>query len=411
MKQLFTVMKFEYLTFVKSKFFIIVTIVMVLTGLILPSVPTIGGALGGGLIGSEEGSRLGFYDATGMFGYGTFIENLPEYEIIEYSSVDEIKKAVESGGCDFAVGIEDGYSYAFYVQAMKISYYNVMGQIDSMIRNGYRISKFAEAGLDESLASEIIDFAPQSRVESVSVPGSDSAESYQENVVYAYAMIFLLYFGLLMFGQYILTSVVREKTTKTMELLITSCKSSKLIHGKVMGVGLANLTQLALLGVAAVGSIMLNASINEGAEGIFVVSIKPEILACMFAYFLLGFLAYGYVYAALGSTVSRMEDANNAAGLPMMFIIFGFIGAMAGLLTPGATWVTALSYVPLLTPMVMFMRFCMGAASGWEAALGILLQIVTIAAVGWLGGHIYRMGTLMYGKKLKPADLLRAIKG
>jgi ABC-2 type transport system permease protein len=265
-------------------------------------------------------------------------------------------------------------------------------------------------GLTSAAAEEILSYAPAGKIEAVSAPDSASAENYSENIIYAYAMIFLLYFGMLMVGQYILTSVVREKTTKTMELLVTSCKSSKLIHGKVVGVGLANLTQLVLLGGAAVASMLFNAGLNAGVEGAFIVSVQPWILTCLLVYFLLGFFAYGYVYAALGSTVSRMEDANSAAGLPMMLIIAAFLTSMLGLLSPGETWVTVLSYVPFFTPMMMFMRVCLGVAAWWEAVLAVALQLLTILATGWLGGRIYRMGTLMYGKKLNLKDLAAAFK-
>jgi ABC-2 type transport system permease protein len=215
----------------------------------------------------------------------------------------------------------------------------------------------------------------------------------------------------MMCGQYVLTTVVREKSTKTMELLITSCKSGHLINGKVLGVGLATLTQLALLTVTAVVSMRVNANLLQGTEDIFVVSIKPEMIALMVLFFLMGVFAYAFLYAALASTVSRMEDANNAAGVPMMMIVAGFFAAMMALMAPGAAWVTVLSYVPFFTPMVMFTRICLGTAEVWEVTLAVGLQLATIVLTGWLGGRIYRMGTLMYGNNLNLKDMLAAIKG
>jgi ABC-2 type transport system permease protein len=117
------------------------------------------------------------------------------------------------------------------------------------------------------------------------------------------------------------------------------------------------------------------------------------------------------VYAALGSTVSRMEDANSIVALPMILVIGGFLASMLGLLNPGAAWITVLSYVPFLTPMVMFMRICLGTAAVWETWLAAFLQLIEIAAIAWLGARIYRMGTLMYGKKFNLKDVAKAFKG
>ena len=410
MKQLMTVLQFEYMTFVKGKMFIVSTIIMVIAGLILPAVPSFGGMLSGGIMGTEEGAVIAVADASGLFPKEKFSEYLSDYEFIDYTGGAGARAALESGADDIAVEIREDLSFTLYVSVMKISYYAILSEIDSMVRREYRMAKLGEAGLAPEDAGGILDFNPQGRIEAVSAPDAGDAENYQENMVYAYAMLFLLYFGLLMFGQYILTSVIREKTTKTMELLITSCKPSSLIHGKVFGVGLASLTQLLLLGAAAVVSMNFNASINAGAEDILIVAVKPVIIACMFIFFLLGFFAFGYIYAALGSTVSRMEDANSASVFPMMLIIVAFFGAMAGLLNPGASWVTVMSYIPFISPMVMFMRVCLGTATLAEAAAAGGIQLLAIVFTGWLGGHIYRMGTLMYGKKLNVKDIIAAVK-
>jgi ABC-2 type transport system permease protein len=410
MKQWINVLRFEYLTFVKSKFFIIVTAVMVLAGLILPSIPSIGGLVGGGLVSVKTGASMGITDTTGLFSSEDYAHFLNGYTIQSFHSIGEMQNAIRGGDIEFGAELAAGYSYIFYCKGMQVAYYEVLNHLNAMLQTKYRLAVFNEAGLNPSETEAILDFHPSSEIETVTVGDSASAKNYQENVVYAYAMLFILYFGLLMFGQYILTSVIREKTTKTMELLITSCKASHLIHGKVFGVGLANLTQLTCLGIASVGSMLFNAWMNAGAEDVFVVAVKPDIIACMFIYFLLGFFAYGYVYASLASTVSRMEDANSAAGLPMMLIIAGFLSSMMGLMNPSAPWVAVLSYVPFISPMVMFMRFALGAASVWEAIVGGVLQLLTILGMGFIGSRIYRMGTLMYGKKLSLKDLAAAIK-
>jgi ABC-2 type transport system permease protein len=253
-------------------------------------------------------------------------------------------------------------------------------------------------------------------------PDAKIGDIMLENVIYAYVILFMLYFALIICGQYIVTSIIREKSTKAMELLITSCKSWKLINGKVLGVGLAGLTQFALMVAATLLSMTVNGMVMAAAlgpdaastgglmSGNFQVAVQPQILTLMVVFFMLGYFAYSYMYAALASTVDRMEDANAIVGLPMMLIVGSFLAANFGLMSPGAGWVVVLSYVPFFTPMVMFTRICLGAAAQWEIWLSILLQLAIIPVMGWLGAKIYRMGTLMYGNKPGFKNIIAAFR-
>jgi ABC-2 type transport system permease protein len=409
MKQSWTVLKFEYKNFVKSGSFIAMTVIFILVGLIGPSIPTIGNLSGTGIMGSlsGEGDTLALVDTSGRVTvdvYNEYMNNPVEF----FPSLDAAKAAMENGSVTYAVNISD-YDFTLYVPSMKLSVYNIQSQLSRMMRRLYQLSEFNALGLDTEQADTILTYAPAGEIVAVGV--SDTADDYQQNIIYAYAMIFILYFGLIMCGQYVLTTVIREKSTKTMELLITSCKSDHLINGKVVGVALAAMTQISLLALAAAASMRINGSLMAGIEEVFVVDIRPDMIILMVVFFLLGIFAYAYMYAGLASTVSRMEDANNAAGIPMMLIMFSFFAAMGGLMAPGAAWVTVLSYIPFFTPMVMFTRICLGTAAAWEIALSIGIQLATIILTGWLGGRIYRMGTLMYGNKINYKDMMAAIKG
>jgi ABC-2 type transport system permease protein len=406
MRKLTTILTFEYFTFVKSPAFIVMTIIMFLVGMVLPMVPSLQG-IASTIVG-EGSERVAVADTQGRFPPGKWAEYLPDYECVFYPSAEEALAAVINGFCAIAVeiGADD---YTMYVSAMKLTYYNLENQIKNMVRTGYRLQKMTEAGLSAQAADDILNYDPSGSIVTVAMPDEDDGGNYQQNLVYAYVMLFILYFTLMSSGQYILTSVVREKTTKTMELLITSCKTDTLIHGKVLGVGLAGLTQMAVI-AAASGLSMLAAGRGKPADEMLASGIPPDVIAFMVLFFMLGFFAYAYLYAGLGSTVSRMEDAGSVSMLPMMLIIAGFFGAIFGMFTPGAVWVRVLSHIPLISPMVMFMRVCVHTAPWWEACLAAAVQFTAIMFFGWLSARIYRMGTLLYGNKPNLRELARLLR-
>jgi len=159
-----------------------------------------------------------------------------------------------------------------------------------------------------------------------------------------------------------------------------------------------------------INAALSNVALYEGAEEILVISIQGRILVFLVIFFLLGYVMFSYIYAALASTVSRMEDANSVSGLPTILILTGFFSSIVGLTNPGAGWVIVLSHIPIFAPFTMFMRICMGTASNWEIAVSLVAQILTVGVLSWLGSRIYRMGTLMYGNKLRLRELFRAMR-
>jgi len=269
-------------------------------------------------------------------------------------------------------------------------------------------------GIDADTQYAISGFFPSSEIMNLSPAGDvveDTAGGFLTNMIFSYVLSFVLYFGLLAGGSYIVTTVVREKSTKTMELLITSCKAGHLMNGKVLGVSAAILVQLAMMvGAAAFSMTLFGGVEGEGFLGMFNLSFDPYIMSMLVVFFFLGFLIYAYIYAAMSSTVSRMEDANSFQTLPMMLVMGGFFMAIFGMTNPGAAWISVVSHIPFFAPFVMFMRICLGTAAVWEVVLSIAMQISMIMIVAWLGGRIYRMGTLMYGNKPRIRDLLSAFR-
>ena len=154
----------------------------------------------------------------------------------------------------------------------------------------------------------------------------------------------------------------------------------------------------------------VTAAIAGDMEDIFTVAISPAILGFVVLFFLLGFIAYAYFFAALASTASRQEDAMSMGQIPQLLLAAGAIAAFATMTNPGAVWVGPLSHVPFVAPFVMFVRITMDAAPAWEIVVSIVAQIVTIGVISWMATKIYRMGTLMYGAKPTFKNIMQAFK-
>ena len=415
MKQISAVFRFEFLGFIKSGTFIGMTILMVAIALLGPIAPAAFHFFSeGGFGGDRTIAVVDPSDMTTLVDMNDFLSP----RIVLFNNIEEARAAVGEGRYNYALEL-DAEGYTLYVTSMGLGIVNLQNQIDSLLRNIYRLEQFGEMGISHVRAGEILDFDPIGEIMTITPTGESAADTVYglfANMAIFYVMSFMLYFGLLMGGQYLLTTVVREKSTKTMELLITSCKASHMLNGKVLGVGAAALAQILLMiGAALIGTyisgilLLLGGGLGDmGANGLDF-TLQPDILFYMGVFFLLGFVMLSYVYAALASTVSRMEDASSISFLPTIIIMVGFIGGIIGMQNPGAGWVAIMSQIPLTAPFFMFMRICLGTAETWEILVSIGIQIATIALLSWLGSRIYRMGTLMYGNAPKVKDIVHAL--
>lgn len=241
---------------------------------------------------------------------------------------------------------------------------------------------------------------------------SKSEEELSEARGLVYVLIFVIYFAVFYYSNMIAMEVATEKSSRVMEIIISSVSPVKHMFAKIAGVGTLGLLQIALFGV--VGFTALKTSTSDLSSGVFSffgfsnISISTMIFAVVF--FLLGYFLYATLAALLGSLVSRTEDVQQLL-LPMTFLIIiaSFI-AFSGLGNPEATYVKVASYIPFFTPLVMFLRVGMLDLPIWEPILGIGILIVTIFILGWFGSRVYRGGVLMYGASQSLKDIKKAIQ-
>lgn len=226
-----------------------------------------------------------------------------------------------------------------------------------------------------------------------------------------YVLVIFLFMGVMITGQLIATEITAEKSSRVMEVLITSVSPLVQMFGKIIGMFLVAMSQIALLAVVAVINLGLphNQQILRGMD-INVSEIPPSLLVYAVLFYLAGFFLYATLFAAVGSIVSRTEELGQAV-MPITFLsMAGFYIALFGLTSPNAAFIKAMSFVPFFTPFTMFLRIGLSDPPWWEVLLAFALLLAAILLLGWLAAKIYRTGVLMYGKRPTWKELRKAMK-
>jgi ABC-2 type transport system permease protein len=224
----------------------------------------------------------------------------------------------------------------------------------------------------------------------------------------AFGMTILIFMIVIMYGNWVAMSVVEEKSSRVMEVVLNAATPFQLLAGKVLGVGSVAFIQYAAVVVAGIVALVAQPAVGSAVLGSaastagITQGLSPTLLLLFGAFGLLGFLLYASLYAAAGSLVSRQEDVN-AAVMPMTLISMAgyLIGVYAsmGLLDARSGWVTGLSFVPFLSPFMMLGRVSTGVAEPWEVAHALVLLGVAIGLAIWVAARIYAVGVLLYGQR------------
>jgi ABC-2 type transport system permease protein len=310
----------------------------------------------------------------------------------------------------------DGFLWATpdAIKARKLDF--VTRDISSFIENGalgasvsdaLRRSVLKSKGLEEEeieSALQSVDVEPRS-------PMGKDAPNPQVMFFVTLGMVMVLYMTVLLYGVNVMRSILEEKTSRIMEVMLSIASAKEMMAGKILGVGAVGLTQVAIwVGTALVfsaGPLAAGADLLKG-----VLSIK--LLVFFAIYFLLGYVLYSTLCAAVGSMVNSEQEAQQLQFLIMMPMILSIVIIMQVFQYPNSSLAFWGSLFPFSAPLVMFARIAMQPTSlwdiAWQIALSIGLMLATIYGMIWLCGRIYRVGILMYGKKPNLPEIMKWIK-
>jgi len=294
-----------------------------------------------------------------------------------------------------------------------------MNDRPSTVRRLALRSAIARAALEYQLEVQGLDASAmlaggELRIEMLTDEGADKDDP---QFFVAYMGTMFLYMVILIYAVSVMRATLEEKTSRIVEVIISSMKPWHLMLGKIIGVGAVSLTQMVVwlcMGVLGVGAgvPMLIAARPELVSLENVVQVLPGlVLVLLFVgFFLFGFFIYSGMYAAVGAMCSTDEEAQQAQAPVMMFLIVPILFVMQAIQDPLAPLVTGLSLFPLFSPVLMWARVAGGGVPGWQVGLSFLLMGATVFGVAWLAGRIYKVGILMAGKRPSLPELWRWVK-
>lgn len=408
MKQFFTIFKFELKSYLKNKVFMGVTIFLIaVLAVVILLLPTIISLVKPDTSTAQSGVMGVCYadESLSETVTPTLQNALTEYKIVvDDGDRKEIKDKVLSGEYDCAIYLTDLLTYDYYVNDLSLYDQNTM-IIDAVLAKIYQLNAMVSGGISPGEAGDIMSATPNANVVTL---GKD----HSKNFMYTFIMIFALYMVILLYGQLVATNVANEKSSRAMEVLVTSAKPTNMMFGKVFASCTAGLIQLLSIFLSAIIFYNLNKSAwgdNQLIQSFF--NIPIDLLGYMVLYFLLGFLIYAFMYGAVGSTANKLEDINTSVmPITFLFIICFFITmfSMQGDQIDSLLMKIA-SYVPFTSPMAMFTRIAMSNVMWYEILISVLILVGTVIGIGYLSAKIYRVGVLLYGTKIKMTKVLKMI--
>jgi len=409
MKQFGKILTFELKYFFKNKVFVGVTLFIVAALTVVMFFPRISEAIGTEEDGQPQELPVMLVkapeDAVDQVVLDTFAGLFEGYQVhLSAESDEQIQEYIAQGKAACAFVMTSPTSYVYYVETL--SMYDMNMEIaGEALKQVYQMNAMMNGGMTQEDAAAIMNMQIDGRVENL---GKNQAE----NFFYTYIMIFALYMVILLYGQMVATNVATEKSSRAMELLITSAKPASMMFGKVIASCMAGLIQLITIFGSALLLYQLNKSYwggNVMMESIF--NIPPELLVYMLVFFTLGFLTYAFMFGAVGSTASKLEDINTSVMPITMLFVAGFMVVMMGIGSGDVETplMVACSYIPFTSPMAMFTRIAMSTVAWYEIAISVAILVASTAGIGILAAKIYRVGVLLYGKPPKISTILKTI--
>ncbi len=399
-----------YLTKVKSKSFIISTLIMLLFALGATNITKIINLFEG----DDSKDQVAAVTADPEQ-YPLLQQQLnilkPDFTLIKAESEEAAKKLEQKGKIEGYLLVEsdaEGLPKGTY-KSETISDTSISSQLQSALQQSKSVLITKKLNLQQEQAAALykpVDFHV--------VPLKKDAKTEEElNQArgFVYIILFVIYISVLMYGNMIAMEVAQEKTSRVMEILVSSVSPVQQMFAKILGISLLSITQLALFFLVGYASFKKNLeSIRETGIPFFNFDQLP--VATIFygiLFAILGYFLYATLAAFLGSLVSRVEDLQQTIGPMTWLVVIGFMLAMFGLGKPDLSFITIMSFIPFFSPLLMFLRVGMLDVPLWEIILSIVLLLASIGALAVFGAKVYKGGVLLYSKSSSFKDIKKAL--
>jgi ABC-2 type transport system permease protein len=253
------------------------------------------------------------------------------------------------------------------------------------------------AGIDPDALAAIVEPVPITNVELGQVQGRGP-----DDETAAFVMTVVLFFAISTYGAMVLSGVVEEKSSRTVEVLLARMPARNLLAGKIAGIGALGLAQVAATAVVALVAASL-------ADSFDVPAVRGSVIAWAVVWFVLGYALYATLFGTLGSLASRTEDASSVTGAVSIVLVLGFMVSFAAIGSADTTWARLVAWCPITAPLAMPNRIALGAATWWDPLVAVLLTAAAIAGLVALGGRVYTRAILHTGATLTLGEAWRGV--
>ena len=273
-------------------------------------------------------------------------------------------------------------------------------KVENSINRALRSQRMVESGIDEKRIEKM------SEPVSLKTTGAGGKESKGESSFYlVFGLGLLIYMSVLLYGQFVLGAVIEEKETRIAEILFSSMRSFPLMMGKLIGVSLVALTQLSIWGIA-----FTSLSAWVAGSSFTLPRIPPMVFVYFVLFFLMGYFIYATVYAVVGSMVTTTQEGGQLALPIVLLLVMGFYLSFNIIRSPNSSLAFWASMFPFFAPITMLVRIVTETPPLWQILLSFGIGVVTVVGLMWLAARIYRVGMLMYGKKASIPEVLKWIR-
>jgi len=426
MDKMLTIMRREYFSRLKTKGFVIGTILTPVLLLALRLVPE-------WMMSQDpdQPKRIAVIDQTNEI-LDSLSINLsgknesgePLYTLIKHEvRPEELETAKDTLSQQVAQGRLDGYIIipASVYQDGKADYYSKSvtnfrdhGRVRSALSRAVTEWRIQKSGLNSEQVRQLVRRVP---LRTVRTEGGKEQEDTGQTEKLVWLLVMLIYMAMIVYGQIVMRSVIEEKSSRVIESVISSIKPFHLMAGKIFGIGALGLTQYMIwalvLGLLPhVGRQLAGLFGGNTAVGVF--SILPALpgisLAFFIIFFVLGYFLFAAMFAAVGAMVNSEQEAQQLVVPVVMLVVVPLMFTFYIIGNPNSRVSVILSLIPFFAPLAMFARIVVHTPPAWQIALGILLLVAAILGMIWLVGRIYRVGVLMYGKRPTLPEVIKWIK-
>jgi ABC-2 type transport system permease protein len=422
--KIWTIISFEFLTRIKSKGFIISTIlgpVFLLAIMVIPGIVA-------SVSMNDTSKHIAVIDETNYIA-PKLIKDDPQVFFTTTKKADELRKELLKGELDaFLLIPKDIFEKG------EVSVYTPGGggiglieKINNIISDVVREKRLMDAGVSEKII-KIVESGIS--VKTIKVTEQGTQKDYTEFFsIFGYILGFMIYFLMFLYGAMVMRGVITEKVNRIIEVINSSAKPMEIMMGKIFGIGAVGLMQvliwvILLIAISVAGGSIISMFTNQPQMGNLPVGTSPQIKGLPFDipvipigvwiafifFFLSGYFIYSALFAAVGSAVDQEEDAQQLQTpitLPLIIPIL-FMPAIMG--NPDGILAIVLSLFPFFSPIIMTARIAATSVPVWQIALSVVLTLGTLFLSIWFASKIYRVGILMYGKKPTFKDLIKWLK-